>query len=352
MFILHRPGFNKYEYYRTYPAKLASKRMRKGKITCLQTFKAATDKAKFWSHASTSQFKCTMGSSGSIFSGSSKQHILTGHEGSINDMCISPDGSFLATASEDGTCRVWDIQQKTLKAVMTGHSQYVSCIATSDTHIFTGSADKAVRRWNRHTGECEGVFTGHQSVVTKIIVHGDFLFSASLDKTVRLWSVSTGQCLHVYTEHTRGISTMLLADLSVPDRRLWRKWRSKSALSSPVEEPHKFLLITGSADNSAKAWTPARASSVVTYTGHGSAVICLDVNAGERQLFTGSSDGTARSWDLETGQPLCMYDGHMGPIICLKVQLNVCKYCVCKCFCNGALSGEGRWGGSNEITFN
>ena len=264
-----------------------------------------------------------MGSSGSIFTGNN-QRILTGHEGSINDMCISPDGSLLATASEDGTCRVWDTQRQTLTAVMTGHSQYVSCIAASDTHVFTGSADKAVRRWNRSTGECESVFTGHQSVVTKIIVHGDFLFSASLDKTVRVWSVSSAQCLHVYREHTRGISTILLANLSTPDRRLgWRKWRSKNALSSPVEE-HKFLLITGSADNSAKAWTPARASSVVTYTGHGSAVICLDVNAGERQLFTGSSDGTARSWDIETGQPLRMFDGHQGPVICLKV-------CVCVC---------------------
>ena len=83
---------------------------------------------------------------------------------------------------------------------------------------------------------------------------------------------------------------------------------------------HRTLLITGSSDNTAKAWSLISPVSVVEYTGHGSGVLCLAMKEGERELFTGSSDGTVRSWDVETGQSLMIFDGHQGAVLCLQVR--------------------------------
>lgn len=46
---------------------------------------------------------------------------LKGHAGVINDICVSSDNCFLATASEDGDCRVWGLADGCPVAVLRGH---------------------------------------------------------------------------------------------------------------------------------------------------------------------------------------------------------------------------------------
>lgn len=47
---------------------------------------------------------------------------LKGHAGVINDINVSSDNSFLATASEDGDCRVWGLKDGCPVAILRGHT--------------------------------------------------------------------------------------------------------------------------------------------------------------------------------------------------------------------------------------
>jgi WD domain, G-beta repeat len=47
---------------------------------------------------------------------------LKGHAGVINDIGVSSDNSFLATASEDGDCRVWGLKDGCPVAILRGHT--------------------------------------------------------------------------------------------------------------------------------------------------------------------------------------------------------------------------------------
>jgi WD40 repeat protein len=66
---------------------------------------------------------------------------LRGHAGVINDIDVSSDNSFLATASEDGDCRVWGLKDGCPVAILRGHvggANMVCKLCLSRTSLWTG----------------------------------------------------------------------------------------------------------------------------------------------------------------------------------------------------------------------
>ena len=91
--------------------------------------------------------------------------VLAGHTAAIGGVTFSPDGQWAATASFDGTVRVFELGQvkgekRTLSAVVVlqGHSAEVHCIDWSPDGrwIATGSTDEAVRLWDAEKVKTEG----------------------------------------------------------------------------------------------------------------------------------------------------------------------------------------------------
>ena len=76
---------------------------------------------------------------------------LKGHAGVINDIGVSSDNSFLATASEDGDCRVWGLIDGRPIAILRGHAggaNMVSWSALTPYRLVTTSADGLARTWD------------------------------------------------------------------------------------------------------------------------------------------------------------------------------------------------------------
>lgn len=74
---------------------------------------------------------------------------VTGRASSVEDVDFSPDGSLLATASIDGTVRVWDASTGALVTVLSGHTNWVRRVSfTADgTRLVSASYDNTVRVW-------------------------------------------------------------------------------------------------------------------------------------------------------------------------------------------------------------
>ena len=112
---------------------------------------------------------------------------------SVRSVAFSPDGTRLATASDDKTARVWDTATGTEQLRVT-HNGAVNVVAFSPdgTRLATATGDRTAV-WDAETG-AERLQVTHDGLVKGVAFSpdGTRLATASDDKTARVWDTATG----------------------------------------------------------------------------------------------------------------------------------------------------------------
>ena len=130
-------------------------------------------------------------------------------------LAVAPDGTWLASAGDDGTVRIWDPHTGQARHTLTGHTDAVTAVAVAPDGTWLASAggDGTVRIWDPPTGQARHTLTGHTGGVTALAVapDGTWLASAGDDGTVRIWDPHTGQARHTLTGHTGGVTALAVA---------------------------------------------------------------------------------------------------------------------------------------------
>jgi WD40 repeat protein len=69
-------------------------------------------------------------------------------------LAVAPDGSWLASAGDDGKVRVWDLATGTVRHTLTGHISSVRALAVASDGSWLASADHngEIRTWEPTTG--------------------------------------------------------------------------------------------------------------------------------------------------------------------------------------------------------
>ena len=131
---------------------------------------------------------------------------LAGHTQVVAGLAFAPDGIDLASASNDGTVKLWVVASGSLLATLDGHTDRVSRVVWSPDGrtLASGGRDQTVWLWDVAEGRYRMALRGHTEAVRGLAFTPDSqsLVSGSEDGTLRVWAVGSGQCIRVMQGYT------------------------------------------------------------------------------------------------------------------------------------------------------
>ena len=263
------------------------------------------------------------------------RRTLTGHKGWVQTVAISPDSTWLATASYDGTVRIWEPDTGLRRAILTSHTHGVIAVAIAPdgTWLATTSEGRSMRIWDAVTGRQRAELGRRTRKVTAVAIppDGSWLTAAILDDpTVRIWDAATGRQRAALKGHMQGVTAVAIAPdgtwlaTASYDRtvRIWDAvtWQLRASFvayaTSMAIAPDSTWLATVSRDGSVRIWDAItwqlRASFVAYAT---SMAIAPDGT----WLATASSDGLVCIWDASTWRQRIALHGHARHITALAI---------------------------------
>ncbi len=170
--------------------------------------------------------------------------VVGRHAMQIWGMAFSPDGQRLATASNDGTVRVWawdpthfaseQQPELTLDVHVDGYGNRVA-FSPDSRRLATGGDGYTVDIWDAKTGELQHTLSGHTGDVFAVAFSPDgrWLASAGEDTTVRIWDTASWKLRRTLRGHTGLVMSLAFS-------------------------PDSQRLASGSRDHTMKVWNTTR----------------------------------------------------------------------------------------------
>lgn len=222
------------------------------------------------------------------------RQLIPAHRSTIWAIAFSPDGSLLATGSDEQTVKLWEVSSGNCLRTLSGYTNTIWSAAISPDRgtLAVGYQDQRIRLWDVQTGQCRQTLRGHTNLVWGVAWHpnGRWLASGSQDESCRLWDSQTGE--------------------------------SRKAFQDPVGMVHAVVwnaagtrfATTAMTDYTIRLWDLETAACQQRLSGHTNLIYCLSWHPNGNWLASGGHDQTIRLWDTQTGQCIQVWQGHKNTI--------------------------------------
>jgi WD40 repeat protein len=282
---------------------------------------------------------------------------LAGHEGKIVGLVFSADGETLASASRDGTVRLWDYKDGTGRRrataeaaaearvrgaleTLTGNPDTPLCLAYSPEGVlFAGGQSGAIVAWDSKGRTVDLALPNVGEPVRNLVCLSDRqTLVAGIEHAIRVWDLPTGR-EWPGLEGSRIREGVWWGLASTPDGRLllagkgyagapgevvgWHSGQRQPALKLGGHEDYVRTvacsadgrtLISGGGDEVVRLWDRATGRPLGALGGHGGQIYQALVAPATGMLATASEDHTIRLWDIAARRALATLRGHHDPV--------------------------------------
>ncbi|MFK8183956.1 MAG: caspase family protein [Phormidesmis sp.] len=210
----------------------------------------------------------------------------------VNSVRFSPDSQHLLSTGEDGTLRVWHIENETQIAIFKGHnSRQGGNVLDADWHpdgrtIASAGSDNDIRLWQLPVDESTAIDLYGLKFLSQGTQQKQQLAGIHWDGSIELWEASNG----------------------VLGKQL-KTLPEQGAYVTQIDFSGN-LLATANDDGIVRLWDVNRGVLTQSFSGHEDRVTAVQFNSDRAQLLSGGADGTLRLWSIETENSLKDWVAH------------------------------------------
>ena len=226
------------------------------------------------------------------------------HRALVRGVSFSPDGSTLASVSEDGAVVLRDLAAQTVSTI-DGHSASVLRLAFSPDGAtlasYNSSYGSGVKLWDTATQRMITTLRGHYGLpISSISIShdGTTLASASGNKVI-LWDLDTNTDF-AHLDHEDGLDAVSFS-------------------------PDGTVLATGGWPGWVNLWNVRTQEQTTRVIGLSDAVKELEFSPDGKILASGLDNGEIRTWDLSTGKTAAVLHGLTRYVLSVAFSSDVTK---------------------------
>ncbi len=267
-----------------------------------------------------------------------QEAMVISHLRPVQAVAFGSDGKRMASASDDGVVRIWQVSDGKLLHSLEQHEGSVSAVAFSPDGRYIASGDifGKILLWDVATGRLVRTIDALTALVLALEFSpdGKCLASGGADRAVRLWNVRTGHLDDTVGWH---LGYVLSAAFSPDGRRIATSgsdgqvlvWDvARKALSLQIQahrgwavgvdfSPDGQRIVSGGSDHLVNVWNAAQGSLEVALSGHCSGVMAAAFSPRGSIVASAGRDRTIRLWDVRSGKSVGRLDGHAGAVTAL-----------------------------------
>lgn len=258
------------------------------------------------------------------------QKFQTDHDDTI--LCLhAVTDEILATGSQDGMIKLWNIKINSQIASLQAHMGSVSCLKsiqalpsdlTSDKNVLKklltgkqekpemfllsggGMPDNTLIIWDINKKEPIYKMKGHNDGLTNIISlkDGQTAITASLDSTIRVWDISSSKELMIIKQHNSAVNSLILTK------------DHEKFISAGMDKKINVWKISYvfSIQSQRKVFEKSEFEKTISDS---CGILCLNsCHIFPHLIFSGGTDAKIKLWNINTG--LCEREivGHKSPV--------------------------------------